>query len=409
MNAKNFEIGLLIFHVKHYLLKVSTEMKKTMQQQRRSIILETDLGGDYDDLIALNLCLAHPKLELLGLLLTPGYPDQIKLAQNILRYFGRDKIPIGTLNSNFQKSKSCVGVRHFDALKKVGHEIVPLERKTVEEGYDLLERLRRAHPDLTYVSISPMKNLGKWAKKYTSELQQSYSMGGYFGDPDLGQEISKHEFNFSGDSSGSHFLMTTDRIQRKVIVSKNVTHHVFYTRETHRKMGNLKSNSKALALTHALMDFWIEKRLLNRKYALKRKKEKEQEKQKKQKGQKEQKEQKEHTQGDHRIIPKNDAENPGRNKESTRRNKENISEDEVRTGGQPIRKKMHDPLTVSVAIDESIVNLVEVQPYRRNKKYGADKDRGTNCFMSYGNGDHVAHKKFEHILLYHSNRPSYHP
>lgn len=61
-------------------------------------------------------------------------------------------------------------------------------------------------------------------------------MGGYIGDPQLNQPKKLPEFNFGGDVGGSFRFMNTNRIRRKVLVSKNITHNVLYEAELHDKV-----------------------------------------------------------------------------------------------------------------------------------------------------------------------------
>ena len=318
-------------------------MKKTApDNQMCEIILETDIGRDYGDFISLCFCFCHPRIDLKGILLTPGYPDQIYLVQKILHYFGREDVPLGTLKKNIKKDKKWVNLVHFEILKKMGvvsGDSLEPDLSNMREGGHLMERLLNLHYRLIYVSISPLKNFRVWFDRFDTPLEKTYSLGGYHGEEKLGQKSLKKEYNLSGDRWGSHRLMNAQnlskgRIERRVLVSKNITHHVFYDKDLNSRVKEKAEECKGYKLIYEIMERWFK----------------------------------------------------------------NHTKDNALDNNEP-RKRIQDPLALCVCLDESIVDLIEVQPYIRNKKFGSYRMHDTGCFITFGHEEHLDQEQFRKIFL----------
>ncbi len=279
---------------------------------------------DPDDFIALNLLLSHPSSELKAILLSPGYPDQVELVEGILDFHGQPDIAVGTIKKNLSSTKKCVTPPHFGCLQRLN--VARGRARDVNEGYELLEQTATRYPGIILITTGPLKNFRYWAIRGKTTIVRSCTMGGYMGDLVLGQPLTMPEFNFNGDPGGAHQLVVTPRIGRKVFVSKNVTHHVFYTAELHDAVKNLAPASRGHRMICEMMTAWQSKH-----------------------------------------------------------------HDQL--------KKLHDPLTVCVALDESIVQLREVELFKDHGEWGAREKKGTNCFITYGNQTHVDLAKFIRIFL----------
>ena len=61
----------------------------------RPIILDTDIGTDVDDAMALALALASPELEIVGITVVHGdAPLRARIARKLLEFAGRTEIPV---------------------------------------------------------------------------------------------------------------------------------------------------------------------------------------------------------------------------------------------------------------------------------------------------------------------------
>jgi inosine-uridine nucleoside N-ribohydrolase len=79
-----------------------------------NLIIETDIGHDPDDFFA--LCyLASAGVDIRGIMICPGDPDQIAIARLFCKEIGLD-IPIGA--SKLDRTKLSSGSIHHDLLKK---------------------------------------------------------------------------------------------------------------------------------------------------------------------------------------------------------------------------------------------------------------------------------------------------
>ena len=127
---------------------------------RKTIILDTDIGTDVDDLLALSLVLTSPELELIGV--TTVYGDVALRAQMVCRLLtlrGVSDIPVA-----MGASKPLLGKR---AVYWEGHEgkglLTPDEKATPlrdEHAVDMIVRTAMARPgEITLVAIGPLTNV----------------------------------------------------------------------------------------------------------------------------------------------------------------------------------------------------------------------------------------------------------
>jgi purine nucleosidase len=155
----------------------------------RPVFLDTDIGTDVDDILALVLLTQAPELNLVGV--TTVYGDTVlraRIVRHVLDRMGRTDIPIG------------VGARETLSNRPIwwaGHEgqgISDLDRIPVDEGItapDLLKRAAAEHRgDLDLFAIGPLTNVAKAIvadDAFTASLHRLYIMGGAFW-----QERSEH-------------------------------------------------------------------------------------------------------------------------------------------------------------------------------------------------------------------------
>ena len=140
--------------------------------------------GDPDDFITLLLLLGHPRVNLIGVTVTPGTPDQVGVVRTALEWFGaRAKaIPVGAFNIEHRiKSEepgegrhgrrgACVSSWHYSAFGDM-----PASRDAVP-GPELLRSL--CGPSTTLVTGGPLKNLGAAINLPGFELGPDGSWGG---------------------------------------------------------------------------------------------------------------------------------------------------------------------------------------------------------------------------------------
>jgi pyrimidine-specific ribonucleoside hydrolase len=207
--------------------------------------------GDPDDFVTLLLLLGHPRVNLLGVTITPGTPDQVGVVRRALEWFDL-KIPVGVFDLEHrpksQTERLCVSAWHYKAYGDF-----PPSRDAVS-GPDLLRSLCNA--STTLVTGAPLKNLGAALSKPGFELGRLVVQGGFAGEGVVPPERQLEKFrglvtcptyNLNGDPRSALAVIASPAIREKRFVSKNVCHGVVYDSEMHARVGELREKSKSLA------------------------------------------------------------------------------------------------------------------------------------------------------------------
>jgi purine nucleosidase len=148
----------------------------------RPVLLDTDIGSDVDDLLALTLLVGAPEVQLIGV--TTVYGDTVlraRMIRLVLDQLETRSIPIG------------IGARETLAGRPVwwaGHEgqgIPGLDRVQIDEGItaaDLLQQAAAEHRGhLELFAIGPLTNVAKAItvdESFAPSLRHLYIMGGAF-------------------------------------------------------------------------------------------------------------------------------------------------------------------------------------------------------------------------------------
>jgi inosine-uridine nucleoside N-ribohydrolase len=123
------------------------------------LILDTDIGSDIDDALALAYLLRQERCELLGVTTVTGEPDKrAELASAICRNVGRDDVPIHA---------GCPQAMLVEMRQKAAQQAAALgdwpRRRDFPAGtaVEFLRQTIRAHPhEVTLLCIGPMTNVG---------------------------------------------------------------------------------------------------------------------------------------------------------------------------------------------------------------------------------------------------------
>lgn len=122
----------------------------------RRIVIDTDIGDDIDDALAIVLALNSPELDLAGL--TTVYRNtglRTKLALQLLKAYGRLDIPVATgigsplINKTDTASIPC----------QWAEEYRDIDLNCEQHAADFLIDQVRRDPDLTIVAIGPLTNI----------------------------------------------------------------------------------------------------------------------------------------------------------------------------------------------------------------------------------------------------------
>lgn len=128
------------------------------KSQKHLVLIDTDIGDDIDDALALALALRSPEIELLGV--TTVFGDtwvRARLAAHVLSVFGRDDIPVAKgLGMPLQRRHAASGVPQAAVLDASA----AFPSILASSGSDFIIQTALAHPGrLTLVCIGPLTNV----------------------------------------------------------------------------------------------------------------------------------------------------------------------------------------------------------------------------------------------------------
>lgn len=199
--------------------------------------------SDPDDFITLLFLLGHPEVDLRGVTLTPGSPEQAGLVLQALRWFGREDVEIGVFESG--SSKKHVSEWHYKAFPS----LLRIEYTDLEPGWQVLDRL--LGEETTLVCGAPLKNLGALLTKRLERgdkrsLGRAFIQGGFAGQGVVPEEcqlekfrgkVTCPSFNLNGDiPSALSVIANRELFSDLRFVSKNVAHGVIYDSSMHEHL-----------------------------------------------------------------------------------------------------------------------------------------------------------------------------
>ncbi len=175
------------------------------------IILDTDIGTDVDDLLALALILQSPELQLEGVTCVYGDVDlRARMVHKVLRLYGRANVPVFT-----GMSRTILGLR---PIYWGGHEGVGLldaddtaQTPTSGDAVDYIIETVMANPGAIHlVCIGPLTNaaMAFLRQPHLAEnLAHLTIMGGVLGGAGR-LELPYAEHNIICDAEAAHIVMT---------------------------------------------------------------------------------------------------------------------------------------------------------------------------------------------------------
>lgn len=148
---------------------------------KEKILLDTDIGSDIDDAIALAYLLAQPECELLGITTVSGEVEKrAQIASALCRSVGRS-IPIFPgRDKPFLREQLQPVAQQAAALSKVSHQ----EKFPQGEAIPFMQRTIRENPgEVTLLTIGPLSNVAAlfaMDEELPGLLKGIVSMGGVF-------------------------------------------------------------------------------------------------------------------------------------------------------------------------------------------------------------------------------------
>ena len=184
------------------------------------VLLDTDIGSDIDDAMALAYLLRQPRCELLGITTVTGDVQQrAALAEIICRAAGQPDIPIHCGRRDvLVHGVGQPRVPQYAAIERVAHRLDRPENTAVE----FLQREIRSRPhEVTLLTIGPYSNIAllfALDPEIPFLVKSIVSMGGIFFGGD------RREWNALVDPTATSMIYTAPR-QNHLTVGLDVTEH----------------------------------------------------------------------------------------------------------------------------------------------------------------------------------------
>jgi len=157
---------------------------------REKIIIDTDIGDNVDDALALAFACRSPELEVLAVTTVwHNVADRVRLARKVLRAFGRPEVPVGA-------GSGCALGGVENQAHRLNQAVVLTEAERVADVSDapdaqmlMAETIERHPGEVTLVTIGPQSNVARLLREAPAtarKLKRIVMMGGaYF----LGERV----------------------------------------------------------------------------------------------------------------------------------------------------------------------------------------------------------------------------
>ncbi|MFD5748775.1 nucleoside hydrolase [Streptomyces sp. NPDC127033] len=213
---------------------------------------------DPDDVLTLCLLATHSAVQLAAVTVNPGTLAQIGLVRTVLARLGVNA-PVGAR------------VAHHS-----GDAVSPFHRTWLGEtatarpdavAHELLARILTEKPDSVLLTAAPLHNFRLLLRNHTEVTVQCWvAQGGFAGDNVVPQEDRLPKFaglntcesyNFGHDAKGAIAALSSDRVRRRRLVSKNVTHGVAWNGAMHQRIKALNDMKPGVRLAVEAMEIYL--------------------------------------------------------------------------------------------------------------------------------------------------------
>eukprot|EP00443_Scrippsiella_acuminata_P084809 CAMPEP_0115410616 /NCGR_PEP_ID=MMETSP0271-20121206/20611_1 /TAXON_ID=71861 /ORGANISM="Scrippsiella trochoidea, Strain CCMP3099" /LENGTH=619 /DNA_ID=CAMNT_0002834799 /DNA_START=159 /DNA_END=2018 /DNA_ORIENTATION=- len=196
--------------------------------------------GDPDDVLTLLFLCSHPAVELRAVTITPGSEEQVALVRWLLEQVGVTHLRLGAQDWPTNAKKTVNLSTSF--YKGFGRSHASEPR--CERADKVL--LECCDEGATLVTGAALHNLGAALKMDGFRLGRWVAQGGFAGEGVVpgGKQMDKFQgkvtcptWNFGGNIPAAQAALATEAIARKICVSKNVCHSVVYDEQWHEALG----------------------------------------------------------------------------------------------------------------------------------------------------------------------------
>ena len=227
------------------------------------LFIETDIGRDPDDLFAL-LYFVASEINIAGIAISPGDPDQIAIGRFISKIAGKD-IPI--IASQKDRNKSSANKFHREILKEHGMSLT--SKADCQYINDFIKN------DTDVFICGPPQAFGSLIREYNPEIKKLVIQGGFLSyeihdiscqklDKFIGQkEVSTFNLNGAG-INGEYAVKANCRELR--MVGKNLCHTIIYDQNIHNKICQIAPKNEAIEIIRSCMTKYLKKHKNGKKF-----------------------------------------------------------------------------------------------------------------------------------------------
>lgn len=228
-----------------------------------SLLIETDLGRDADDLFAL-LYLLESNTKLHCIFITPGDEDQIALAKFILKECNVD-VPV--FPSKTKRKKESITKFHKEVLYYYEY---PLKKEAENLSYDIIENLLCVS-ELEAFICGPPHAIGDILKDFPEKKFNKITIqGGFISYEEIEKQGIRPEilekfkgrksfpsFNLNGSRKGTEAILNSKN--NLYFVSKNVCHKILFDKDIYKKFKEFPPKTRAGELFREIGGLYIKK------------------------------------------------------------------------------------------------------------------------------------------------------
>lgn len=208
----------------------------------QNIIIDTDLGDDVDDILAIAFALLRPELAVRAITtVTFGTEKRSQIVAQLLQVMGRTDVPFAPGLNLPIESLSPERLAHITDLEGgyiLNHHPFVKRPETLphpqEDAITLMARTVEAHPEkVGIVAIGPLSNIAVFLRRYPElapKLQFIAIMGGEL-------ELDRREHNLSWDATAAEIVFTAG--VPLFVGTWNVTRRFVLTAEDCARIKNL--------------------------------------------------------------------------------------------------------------------------------------------------------------------------
>jgi len=214
----------------------------------RPVLLDTDIGSDVDDVLALGLLLASPELAPVAVTtVAREAPRRARLAAGLLELAGRGEVDVcaGASDAVLRLVRSAWG-RNEEAMQARG----PLAEASVEAAAERIVRAAREVPGLEIVAIGPLTNLAH-ALARDPELPRRVAgltlMGGHIREVRIGDHVCRPGIDYNLCSDPEAAVAVLGAGFPTTLVSADVTLQVWMRESDRERLAAAGPMAQALA------------------------------------------------------------------------------------------------------------------------------------------------------------------